>query len=469
MAHTPPDTEANFTRPDPASFRDPSGTLCWHSGRIERHIQPAVAPFFRELTQSATFNQWVTSGLIVPTWIERDDDTGLVLGHETITPITYPHEWPTALFYDAASLVLQVAEVSAHEGFGLADGHPWNVLIHRGRPVFIDVGSLGPEPSDLLWPAHQQYLAFCLYPLHLYRANLPELAAAQLADLSLGISDELALRALPLGYKLTNPMLWGSLLLRRLLALRLRSSQKKQPTPRPHPANLRQIRRLFFSRLHRELQRLKPQPVASSWSHYYQTCPGMSEEEQQTKLRAVERFLDAWQPPTVLDLGCNTGAYACLAARKGAAVIAVDQDEVALSQLYRQARQENLNLLPLHINLCNPSAGSGWNGAERAGTWKRLSGDTTLMLALLHHLLITHQVTIEHVAELATRVTKKRVLIEWVDLNDPMAQVLCATSRRQFPDYEPSLLVQSLNLRGFHLTDEVPVTSTRRILSFERA
>ncbi|MEB3328336.1 MAG: hypothetical protein VKQ33_03790 [Candidatus Sericytochromatia bacterium] len=468
MAQTPQTAEAEARRPDPASFRDPSGTVVWQAGKLTRQIRPGAAPFFRTLAASPALARWVAAGLLVPTWVERDDDAGLVLGHDPIAPLTYPHEWPGALFHDAASVVLQVAQAAAEEGLGLADGHPWNVLIHRGRPTFIDVGSLGPEPTDLLWPAHQQFLAFCLYPLHLRRAGLPELATAQLHDLSQGISDDLCLRALPLSYLAGHPGLWGSLQLRRWLSPGRTAPRARAATSRPDPATLRQVRRPFFARLQRELAALRPSPGPSAWSGYYETCPGMSGDEQQAKLQVVARLLEAWRPQRVLDLGCNRGAYAVLAARQGASVVAVDQDDEALSHLYRQARQDGLDILPLHLNMCHPSAGAGWNGQERPATWERLSGDVTLMLALLHHLLITHQLKVTHVADLAARVTRRCALIEWVDLEDPMSQVLLATARREFPEHNLALLVEAMAARGFTRGEVVPLTATRRLVSFER-
>lgn len=468
MAQTPPTAEPGLTGQDPASFRDPSGAICWQAGQVRRRIQAEAAPFFRSLVASEGFGRWVTSGLVVPTWIDSDDGCELVLGHETVAPLSYPHEWPSALFHEAATLVVRVAEAAAEEGLGLTDGHPWNVLVRRGRPVFIDVGSIGPEPADMLWPAHQQFLAFCLYPLHLRRAGLPELATAQLMDLSLGISDDMARRALPASYLLRHPALWGSLQLRRLGSRRPVAEPRPRSVAPPDAATLRRVRSHFFARLGRELAALQPPARTSHWSRYYETCPGMSAAEQQTKQGAVERILDAWQPGTVLDLGCNTGAYALLAARKGASVVAVDQDDEALSHLYRQARREGLDVLPLHINLCNPSAGSGWNGQERPGTWERLAGDVTLMLALVHHLLLTHQLQVGHVADLAARVTRRLAVIEWVDLEDPMSRVLRATARRAFPGHDMALLVQAMAARGFALDEVVPLTATRRLMSFER-
>jgi hypothetical protein len=468
MTQTPPTAETGLSGQDPASFRDPSGVVCWQAGQVRRRIRAEAAPFFRALVTSGDFERWVTSGLVVPTWIESDDEAGLVLGHETVALRTYPHEWPTALFHEAATLVVRVAEAADQAGLGLTDGHPWNVLVRRGRPVFVDVGSFGPEPTDTLWPAHQQFLGFCLYPLHLRRAGLPELATAQLIDLSLGISDDLARRALPASYMVRHPALWGSLQLRRLFSRRPADGLRPGTSRPPDGAVLRRVRSHFFAGLGRELAALRPPPRASHWSRYYETCPGMSAAEQHAKQGVVERILDAWRPGTVLDLGCNTGTYALLAASKGASVVAVDQDDEALSHLYRQASRAGLDILPLHINLCNPSAGSGWNGQERPGTWERLSGDVTLMLALVHHLLITHQLQVGHVADLAARVTRRLALIEWVDLEDPMSRVLRATARREFPDHDVALLVRAMEVRGFALGEVVPLTATRRLLSFER-
>src|SRR5207245_2035956 len=97
----------------------------------------------------------------------------------------------------------------------------------------------------------------------------------------------------------------------------------------------------------------------------------------------------AVEPGLVWDLGCNDGTYSRLAAAEGAYVVAVDGDHAVVDRL---AREENENLLPLVVDLADPSPSLGWRGAERRHLPARGRPDLTLALALVHHLAITRNV-----------------------------------------------------------------------------
>ena len=46
---------------------------------------------------------------------------------------------------DAALAILTLAAELAERGLTLKDSHPWNVLFHGTRPVWVDVTSVGPR------------------------------------------------------------------------------------------------------------------------------------------------------------------------------------------------------------------------------------------------------------------------------------------------------------------------------------
>ena len=61
-------------------------------------------------------------------------------------------------------------------------------------------------------------------------------------------------------------------------------------------------------------------------------------------------------------------------------------------------KQHESNLLPLVIDLTNPSPAIGWDNAERASLAQRGPADLVLALALIHHLAISNNVPLEDVA-----------------------------------------------------------------------
>ena len=95
----------------------------------------------------------------------------------------------------------------------------------------------------------------------------------------------------------------------------------------------------------------------------------------------------------VLDLGANDGHFSRLALDAGARyVVAVDADPLVVDTLYRTLRDEgNERILPLTMNLADPSPGTGWRGVERQPFLGRGRPDLVLALAVIHHLAIIGQ------------------------------------------------------------------------------
>ena len=66
----------------------------------------------------------------------------------------------------------------------------------------------------------------------------------------------------------------------------------------------------------------------------------------------------------VWDIGCNNGRYSRIAA-EGARRWSVDADQGPVELLYRDLRDEgNEQILPLTMNLADPSPGLGWRGSS---------------------------------------------------------------------------------------------------------
>ena len=72
------------------------------------------------------------------------------------------------------------------------------------------------------------------------------------------------------------------------------------------------------------------------------------------------------------DLGANTGRYSRIAADAGKRVLAWDIDPAAAERNYRAVRKEGRgDILPLILDLANPSPGIGWGGRERRSLLER--------------------------------------------------------------------------------------------------
>jgi ribosomal protein L11 methylase PrmA len=137
----------------------------------------------------------------------------------------------------------------------------------------------------------------------------------------------------------------------------------------------------------------------------------------------------------VWDLGANNGMFSRIAAATGAFTVSFDLDPVAVDENYRTVvAHGETNVLPLVMDLTNPSPAIGWENAERRSLLDRGPADMALALALIHHLAIGNNVPLDRLARFFGRVAPWLV-VEFVPKSDPKVQILLATREDIFPNY----------------------------------
>ena len=135
---------------------------------------------------------------------------------------------------------------------------------------------------------------------------------------------------------------------------------------------------------------------------------------------------------------------------------------------YLQCKKEkNRNLLPLVIDLTNPSPAIGWNNEERSSLIQRGPADLVLALALIHHLAISNNLPLEDVAEFMS-CAGQFLVIEFVPKEDSQVQILLTSRKDIFPNYTLEGFVKAFSTR-FTLRQQIPVEGTlRTIFLFEK-
>jgi len=182
----------------------------------------------------------------------------------------------------------------------------------------------------------------------------------------------------------------------------------------------------------------------------------------------VADLLGRLAPATVLDLGANTGRFSLLAAEAGARVTALDQDDASMALLYEEAARRKLPVLPLVMDLGNPTPATGWCAAQRPDALSRLASDTSLFLAVIHHLVFTGNHSLAQVAELVDRSCRRHAVVEWVAPEDAMAQYLARTATKDFSFYTLEQLMAALAARGFTIEALAPHAPARQLLVLAR-
>ena len=127
----------------------------------------------------------------------------------------------------------------------------------------------------------------------------------------------------------------------------------------------------------------------------------------------------------VWDLGANTGEFSLIAASHGAFVVSIDGDPACSEYLYQKVLSGKgvKGVLPLTMDLANPSPGLGWDSRERLSLRDRGPADLVLALALIHHLVLSSCVPLGLTAQWLSSLGKN-LLVEFVPPEDPMVKKL---------------------------------------------
>ena len=327
------------------------------------------------------------------------------------------------MLWDAGRLTLELAQAACADGFGLKDATPHNILFRGSEPVFVDALSVeSRNPRDPIWLPEAQFIRTFLLPLLANRGW-----GLSLADIFTTRRDGLEPEEI---YRWCGPLQKFKPRMLSLVSIPTWLSHKANPDDRKiyqpqllaNPEKAQFILESLFKRLERTLLSFEPTVgKESTWSDYMATH-SYDDPAFAAKERFVREALQESKPARVLDAGANTGHFSMLAAQAGAEVVAVDLDATCAGAIWRRAREQKLNILPLVVNLARPSPALGWRNAECPSFLDRANGafDGVLMLALIHHLLVTERIPLESIVRLTSELTNSLLVIEFIEPQDDM-------------------------------------------------
>ena len=464
------------------SFRDPSGFVFQHGGRVFRALDATSAGLIRTLVADGHLARWIREGLVVGTrfveepGLQAELDAAhpgfaAFLEHDRIEPITYPYEWSTSMLADAGRLTLRLQGELLKLGLSLKDATAYNIQFVRGQPVFIDLTSIEKPVRLDLWFALGQFHRMFLYPLLLVKHAGWDLRSYFLASLD-GRS------TLQVGQAFTFLKRWSPALILDVglpyaLEKKVKAGKASAPKAPPAtadgaPAGNPAIQEMTLRRLDRKIAALAaaiaPETV---WGDYTQICSYDGAAEA-SKKSLVRDFLLQAKPASVLDIGCNTGDYSRIAAECGAGVLATDFDVGAVEQMYRRLRQEPAAITPLVVDIANPSPGIGYLNGERPAFLERARPDCVLALAVIHHLLVGANLPMAAIRDLFAALAQKHLVLEFVPTDDVMFRKLIEFRVNLFADVTLDRCLEVFGEKFTLLRREPVQNSPRTLLLFEK-
>lgn len=463
---------SSSSRVDPASFRDPHSSVLLADDQVLRRLSPPAAEDWRRLREAVFFDRRVSAGDIVATEeLDAADrpDVGdettwqVVLRHDRIPFVSYPYEWCFSQLQDAGALHIDLLLEALAEKLTMKDGYAYNLQFNGAAPVFIDVGSFeayGGGP----WAGYRQFCQTVLFPL-LLQAHRNVTFRPLLRGQVNGI-EPAQMRALVGAGNLTRAGVLKHVVLHSAVDAR---SANKGVGSRATGEKLRDsgfsdaVALAAARNIGTLVRRLRWKPGESHWTTYRQTST-YTDEERDQKAAFVAEALARQRSRLVLDLGCNDGTFARLAQEHADYVVAVDGDEQTIDALYRELREEgNRTILPLVIDVTDPSPAIGWRSRERVSFLDRARPDAVLALALVHHLAIGANVPLPEVVSWLHGFGG-RLVVEYVEPTDPMARRLLANKPQGlFPGYRREVFEELLAAR-YRVEQQVTLAGGTRTL-----
>ncbi len=459
---------------DPGSFRDPDSAASPLAGEVLRGLSERGDADWQRLAATPVLDRLVGAGQLVGSEPydgevppgPRGEPWAMVLRHERIPVVTYPFEWPFAMLKAAAICHLEVLLAALEEGITTKDGTAYNVQFVGHRPVFIDVGSF--EAAQGPWPRFRQFCQTFLFPL-LVQAQLGTAYQGLLRGRVDGL-DTTEVRAMFGGLRRFKRGVFRHVYLHSVAERRVTAGSESVKADLDRAGFSTELAKATVAKTLKLTRRLEVKRKGSVWSDYRTTC-SYTDEDTKSKATFVTAALEAHPARCVLDLGANDGAFSMLAPPHPDHVVAADGDELVIDQLYRRLQSDGgpANVVPLVVDLTDPSPGLGWRNRERAPFSERVRPAAVLALALVHHLAISANVPLPEVVDWLAAFGA-RLVVEFVHPEDPMAQRLLANKPAGlFDDYRTERFEELLEARFTVHECQVAPSGTRTLYLAEPA
>lgn len=442
-----------------SSFRDLSGFVFKKGNVLYRQINFSYKENYEKLMNSGLYDYLVEENKLIEHKEIKllTDDVYKIIKPNFIKYISYPYEWSFSMLKDASLLTLEIQKIALKYDMSLKDASAYNIQFTENcEPIFIDTLSF-EKFNNIPWIAYGQFCRHFLAPLLLM--TFVDMRCQNLIKSCIdGIPLDLVVKLLPFKTKF-NPSIFMHIFLHSKNISKFESVKsleviKIKMSKSQHIAIIDNLIDLITS--------LKSPLKISEWSEYYDNT-NYSEKSFLSKKEIVTDFIDKISPNSVYDLGANDGTFTRLASTKNIRSIAFDNDFIAVEKNYLQVKKnKEKNILPLLLDLANPSPSIGFANKERWSFSNRAKVDLTLMLALIHHLYFSCNLSFEKIASFVSEFTDFLV-IEFVPKSDEQVQKIINIKNLAYEIYTIENFENEF-LRHFDILEKVSIENSDRIL-----
>lgn len=450
----------------PASFRDPSGFMLKIDGVYYRQVQQVYAQDYDHLLQSGLYQALVAKKWLIPHTEIPENLTGQATWYKTLLPhqlpfISYPCEWCPAQLQEAALLTLKIMLLSMEYGMILKDASPFNIQFAGGNAIFIDTLSFERYDPSRPWVAYRQFCENFLFPLYLhhYTGSGTDRILRAYPE---GIPAAITLKGLPLKSRFKLGV-WMHVYLPSKVSRDISADRKETMSF--------DKKKMFhlISHLKSILSDLSATGGSkTTWSHYYSNTIS-SQDYLQKKEQLFRQFIEGLSWKSALDLGANDGYFSKVLSEGPAlsadhTIVAVDADWQCIQNLYHFTRQPSSSpILPLVVDLADPTPATGFHHMERASITSRAQSDLVMALALIHHLALAKNIPLSKIAAYLADLTREYLIAEFIDVADEKSQELLRNRSGWHASYDEVCFEEAFG-KYFSIERKEIISGTKRTL-----
>jgi len=452
------------------SFRDPSGFVYKSESCLLRQINHSYRDDYEKLMNSGLYAELVNKALVIPHEEKAVQDDSSTEAYKIIKPqlvefISYPYEWCFSQLKDAAKATLRIQKIALKHGMSLKDASAFNIQFVKGKPTLIDTLSFEDYKEGMPWVAYRQFCQHFLAPLALMAKRDVRLSHLFRVYID-GVPLDLASKLLPFITRF-QPGLMFHIHLHSKFQADYGNNEMGSGTKKPGMIFSKEALSRLILGLEGLVQKMEWAPKGTEWGDYYAST-NYSSSGFEHKRDIIEGWLDKMKTSSVWDMGANMGHFSRIASERGISTISFDIDPAAIEKNYRQVKSVGeKHLLPLMLDLTNPSPNLGWANEERQSISERGRPGCVFALALIHHLAISNNLPLLNVAAYFRGITD-RLIIEFVPKSDSQVKRLLASRQDVFPQYTKEGFESAFSVY-YKIEEQQAIRETERTLYLMQA
>jgi len=350
-------------------------------------------------------------------------ESAAVIEYLQVPFLSLPQEWTGEMVVEAGRLVLDVAEKMLKDGLSLKAVSPYHVVFDGMRPVYMEVTLFERRHLHRAsWQAFPQFVKTFINPLLAYRyLKVPLASSFQRAQQGIE-PEELYAKCgsvrrwiQPVFSTVTVPTLMKRFWTKR-------SGNPDKGYMKAEEKTARFVQTMLIRHLRHTLMRSAP-----SGSRIFRPFP-VKHLYLMQKRSYVSDCLQRIKPMTILQMGCCCRVVQNKARKIDAAVVAIDSEPSAVRKIWLVTKAEEANHTTLIVKFSEMNQGDS-SFLQRAGD----KFDFLSLLDLLPRLLTWESMSLENILHLASQLTRRWVLVEYIGPTDRAFKKLISQAEN-YPD-----------------------------------